>query len=100
MGIEPTTTILETVALPLSYGSTRQAFTPFCTFFKLYTISMGRSLWIIAQQNETECGVAQQRQSTWAKVRETQVRGLPPVSKPQPLLSIEKFRRAEELGYR
>ena len=54
-------------------------------------ILMGRSLWIIAQTNETECGVAQQRQSTWAQVRETQVRGLPPVSKPQHFLSIEFF---------
>ena len=56
-------------------------------------ISMGRSLWIIAQQNETECGVAQRRQSTWAQVRETQVRGLPPVSKPQHFLSIENLPR-------
>ena len=54
---------------------------------------MGRSLWIIAQQNETECGVAQQRQSTRTEVRETRVRGLPPVSKPQHFLSIDICQR-------
>src|SRR5215469_9978032 len=37
MGVEPTTTILETVALPLSYGSTRRSFYAFFEGFSTFT---------------------------------------------------------------
>jgi hypothetical protein len=61
---------------------------------------MGRSLWIIARTNETACGVAQQRQRNRAQVQETQVRGLPPVSKPQHFLSIEFLDGPLSMDYR
>jgi hypothetical protein len=49
MGVEPITAILETAALPLSYGSAgRLGVTRFLEIFKSWPFSMGRKLQVIA----------------------------------------------------
>src|SRR5215469_2621865 len=53
MGVEPTTTILETVALPLSYGSTWRSF---YAIFDVFSTFDGPLVVDYRQANETERG--------------------------------------------